>query len=32
MEILREILIVMAVIAAYVGVRLWVFPKLGIRG
>ncbi len=32
MEILREILTVVGVIALYLVIRAWVFPKLGVRG
>jgi len=31
MELLKEALVIMAVIAAYLGIRQWLFPKLGIR-
>ena len=31
MEIFRDVLVIMVVIAAYLGIRRWLFPKLGVR-
>ncbi len=31
MEILKDVLVLMVVVAAYLGIRQWLFPKLGAR-
>jgi hypothetical protein len=32
MEILKDILVVVGVIAVYLWIRSWLFPKLGVHG